>query len=132
MVPDPFGAMLEKMGACAKPFQKLLKIYGFYLDPHFSAWDRKGLGPDPPGVILGKMGACAKPFQKLLEIYGLYLDPHFSAWGQKGLEPDPQFSLWAHVGFMRVFIGCPILTSANSIGFIWTIIFSLGPKGFGT
>ena len=43
----PFGIILEKMSACAKPFWKLLKIYRFYLDPHFSAWGQKGLEPDP-------------------------------------------------------------------------------------
>ena len=82
------------MGACAKPFWTLLKIYRFYLDPHFSALGQKGLEPDPQfpfGIILEKMGACAKPFWKLLKIYRFYLDPHFSALGQKGLEPDPQF-----------------------------------------
>ena len=44
---DPFGVILEKMGASAKPFWELLKIYRFYLDLHFSAWGQKGLEPDP-------------------------------------------------------------------------------------
>ena len=66
----PFGSILENMGPSSKPFWKILKNDRFYLDPHFSAWDQKGLGPDPFGAILGKMGACAKPFQELLEIYG--------------------------------------------------------------
>ena len=88
----PFGSILENMGPSSKPFGKLLKIYRFDLDPHFSAWGQKGLEPDPQfpfGIILEKMGACAKPFWKLLKIYRFYLDPHFPAWSHKGLEPDP-------------------------------------------
>ena len=109
---NPFVIILEKMEACAKPFWKLLKIYRFYLDHHFSAWGPKGLEPDPQFpfvIILEKMGACAKPFWKLLKIYRFYVDHNFSGWGQKGLEPDPQFAFWAHVGFMRSSIGCPIV-----------------------
>ena len=86
------------MSACAKPFWKLLKIYRFYLDPHFSAWGQKGLVNYPFGIILENMNACAEPFWKLLKIYRFYLDHHFSAWGPKGLEPDPQFFLWDHFG----------------------------------
>ena len=43
----PSRIILEKMGACAKPFGKLLKIYRFYLDPNFLAWGQMGLEPDP-------------------------------------------------------------------------------------
>ena len=78
---NPFGIILEKMGACAKAFWKLLKIYRFYLDHYFSVWGPKGLEPDPQFpfvIILEKMGACAKPFWKLLKIYKFYLGPQFS------------------------------------------------------
>ena len=58
---NPLGIILEKRVTSAKPFWGLLKIYRFYLDPHFSAWDQKGLEPDHQFSLWAHIGFITCP-----------------------------------------------------------------------